>query len=467
LRHIAPLTSDVACTKRVDVGIDPYEEADSVDTLIANVTAVTMNKKMEVLFGSFIGVTNGKITYIGKKPPEETPETIIDGTGMVAMPGLVNCHTHLATTLLRNYFDDCTNAEALDGQLQKMAKLDKEGAKASALLGIAECLRFGITSVSDLSEQAEAVLEAIAEAGIKGNVALAANRFADENEEFDFEADPQCQLLCKLTDQYNGYDNGRIAVEAGIHAEYTGNCQLWEGLADYALEKNLGVQLHLAETDAEAEDCLERTGLYPGELLNCHNFFRTRATAAGCAGLSEEELALLGKKGVTAVVTPIANGKAGLPVAKVKPMVKAGMNVALGTGGGTECGNTDLFESMRALAGAVRTSDGDAGAMPASALLMMATLCGARAQGRSENSGMLEENMDADIVLVDFTAPHLMPCHNVTSGLVFSAKGGDVAMTMVRGKILYQNGKFPTIDLGAVVDTLMQKAIPAVFENKE
>ena len=437
-----------------------------MDTLIANVTAVTVNKKMEVLFGSFIGITGGKITYIGKKPPEETPDTIIDGTGMVAIPGFVNCHTHLATTLLRNYFDDSTNAEALEGQLQKMAKLDKEGAKASALLGIAECLRFGVTSVSDLSEQAEAVLEAVAESGIKGNIALAANRFADENEEFDFETDPQCQLLCKLVKEWNGYDDGRIAVEAGIHAEYTGNCQLWEGLADYALEKNLGVQLHLAETQQEAEDCLDRTGLNPGELLNCHNFFRTRATAAGCAALTEEELALLGKKGVTSVVTPVACGKAGLPLPKVKPMVKAGMNVALGTGGGVECGNTDLFESMRVLANAVRTEDHDAGSMPAAALLMMATLCGARAQGRGASCGMLEENMDADIVLVDFTAPHLMPCHNITAGLVFSAKGGDVAMTMVRGKVLYQNGKFPTVDLNQVVQTLMEKAIPAL-ESKE
>ena len=437
-----------------------------MDTLIANVTVVTMNKKMDVLFGAYLGIAGGKITYVGKKPPEETPDTIIDGTGMVAMPGLVNCHTHLATTLLRNYFDDVSGSEALEGQLQKMAKLDQEGAKASALLGIAECLRFGITSVSDLSEHPEAVVQAVAESGIKGNIALAANRFVDENEDFDFEADPGCQLLCKLVDTWNGYDNGRIMMEAGIHAQYTSNSHLWEGLADYALEKDLGVQLHLSETKEEAEDCADRTGLYPGELLNCHNFFRTRATAAGCAALTEEEQALLGKKNVTAVVTPIADGKAGMATAQVKPLVKAGMNVALGTGGGVECGNVDLFESMRVLASLVRTEEKDATALPAPALLMMATVCGARAQGRGETCGMLDEGMDADIVLVDFTAPHLMPCHNIINGLVFSAKGGDVAMTMVGGKILYQNGKFPTIDLGAVVDTLMQKAIPALMEKE-
>ena len=144
-----------------------------------------MNEKMEVLFGSFIGISGGKITYIGQSAPEEAPEKIIDGTGMVAIPGLVNAHTHLATTALRSYLDDADNREMLTQLLQKEAKMDSKAAKASALLGIAECLRFGITSVSDLYYFPNATAEAAAEAGIKANIALSANRFVDENEEFE------------------------------------------------------------------------------------------------------------------------------------------------------------------------------------------------------------------------------------------------------------------------------------------
>ena len=121
-----------------------------MDTLISNVTIVTMNEQMDVLFGAYLGVTEGKISYIGKTAPKEQPATIIDGTGMVAMPGLVNCHTHLATTALRCCFDDLSGREALENLLQKEAKMDSRCAKAAATLGIAECLRFGITSVSDL-----------------------------------------------------------------------------------------------------------------------------------------------------------------------------------------------------------------------------------------------------------------------------------------------------------------------------
>ena len=435
-----------------------------MDTLISNVTIVTMNERMDVLFGAYLGIADGKISYIAKEPPKEKPAAIIDGTGMVAMPGLVNCHTHLATTVLRCFADDASRREALEQQLTREDKMDSRGAKAAALLGIAECLRFGVTSVSDLYYYPEATAQAVAESGIKANLALSAYRFIDESEDFDFETDEQCAELCRVFEKWNGHDEGRIRVDAGIYGEYTSNYRLWEGLSAWVAETGAGMQLHLAQTQAEAEECLDRTGLGVAELLDAHRLFAGNTTATGCVGLSEYERKLLGKRKVTAVTTPMANAKAGLPATPITDCVKAGMNVALGTGGAAECGNLDLFEVMRFAALDARRTGGDANTMPASAVLMMATACGARAQGRAAQTGMLREGMDADIVLVDFTAPHLMPCHDVMNGLVFAAKGGDVAMTMVRGRILYQNGSFPTIDLGGVVRELMEYAIPRLME---
>ena len=438
-----------------------------MDILISNVTAVTMNPKMEVLFGAYIGIEDGKIVSIEKTPPSQPPKTIIDGTGMVAIPGLVNCHTHLATSMLRSYTDDLSNTEALQQLLQKEAKMDSRSAKAAALLSIAECLRFGITSVSDLYYYPDATAEAVAESGIKANLALSSYRFIDENEDFDFETDEQCQELQRVVDKWHGYDDGRIKIDAGIYAEYTSNYKLWESLAAYGTEKGLGLQLHLAQTAGEVEDCQDRTGMGPGELLNCHRLFALPTTAAGCNCLEEFERKLLGKKKVTAVATPLADAKAGLKSTPVLACVKAGMNVSLGTGSAMECGNLDLFEVMRFAAADARRESGDASSFPASAALMMATVTGAQAQGRSTQCGMLVPGMDADIALVDFSAPHLMPCHNVLNGLVWSAKGGDVAMTMVRGKILYQNGTFPTINLKEVVEELTSYAIPKLFAESE
>ena len=436
-----------------------------MDTLISNVTAVTMNEKMEVLFGAFIGIEDGKIAYIGKTAPKDTPQTIIDGTGMVAIPGLINCHTHLAATALRSYLDDVTGGEALDQQLQKEDKMDSRSALAAAKLAIAECLRFGVTSVSDLYYYPEATAQAVADTGIKANIALSAYRFIDENEEFDFDTDEQCQLLRRVTEKWNGYDDGRIRVDAGIYAEYTSNRRLWEGLLGYAAEQKLGLQLHLSQTQEEVDSCLDRTGLTPAELLDCHRLFSLPTTAAGCGCLTDEDKALLGKRKISAVALPMA-AKAGEKSLDILPCVKAGMNVALGTDGAIESGNLDMFEVMRYAAMSARLSAGNAAALPAPAALMMATVCGARAQGRADRCGMLKEGFDADIALLDYSAPHLMPCHNVLSSLVFSAKGGDVAMTMVRGKILYQNGQFPTIDLTETVRELMEYAIPRLFAEK-
>ena len=436
-----------------------------MDTLISNVTAVTMNPKMEVLFGAYIGIADGKIVSISKSAPEQPPKTIVDGTGMVAIPGLINCHTHLATSVLRCFTDDLTGSDALEALLQKEAKMDSRTAKAAATVAIAECLRFGTTSVSDLYYYPNATAEAVAESGIKANLALSSYRFIDQNEEFDFDTDEQCQELCRVVDKWHGYDNGRIKIDAGIYAEYTSNYRLWEALAGYACEKGIGLQLHLAESQSEVDSCLDRTGMGPGELLNCHNLFAVPATAAGCTFLEPQERALLGRKKVTAVATPLCAAKNGLPSTPIADCVKAGMNVALGTGGAVECGNLDLFEVIRYAAMAERSRTGDASSLPASAALMMATVTGAQAQGRSAECGMLCEGMDADIVLVDFSAPHLIPCHNVLNGLVWSAKGGDVAMTMVRGRILYQNGSFPTLDLRAAVEELTQYAIPTLFQE--
>ena len=434
-----------------------------LDTLISNVTVVTMNERMDVLFGAYVGVTDGKISSISQKAPEEQPKTIVDGTGMVAIPGLINCHTHLAATALRCCFDDLTVREALEQLLQKESKMDSRCAKAAATIGIAECLRFGITSVSDLYYYPEATAQAVADAGIKGNIALSAYRFEADTEKFDFDTDPQCQELQRVAEKWNGFDDGRIRIDCGIHAEYTSNHLLWEGLSTYAKEKNLGMQLHLSESAQEAESCADRTGLYPAQLLDCHGIFSVPATAAGCAGLSDEEMELLSRRKATAVLTPATAAKNGAAAAQILKCVKSGMNVALGTGSAHESGNMDMFSQIRACLQDARRSAADAAAMPAQAALMMATFCGTRAQGRADSCGMLKEGMDADIVLLDFSAPHLIPCMNVLSALAFSAQGGDVAMTMVRGNILYQNGKFPTLDLTKAVEELTNYALPKLF----
>lgn len=150
---------------------------------------------------------------------------------MVLMPGLINCHTHLPMTILRGYADDLKLQEWLNDYIfPREAHLDDRAVKAAAQLAIAECLRFGVTSVSDMYDHCDAICQAVAESGIKANISRGMTMFLGD--EFDFEKFPACQELVALRDKWQGYDNGRIKIEASVHAEYTSTYQLWDALAE-------------------------------------------------------------------------------------------------------------------------------------------------------------------------------------------------------------------------------------------
>lgn len=437
-----------------------------MDTLFSHVSVVTMDARMSVWVDAFVGVTDGKISYLGKKAPEEKPERIIDGTGMVMMPGLINCHTHLPMTLLRGYADDVPYRSWLEDYIfPREEQMDVRAAKAAALLGIAECLRFGVTSISDMYFFEDAVAQAVAESGIKANLAVATTMLLGED--FDFETYPACREMTELHEKWHGYDDGRIRVDCSIHAEYTSSYPLWQALAEYAVNNGLGMQLHLSQTQQEQQQCQEIYGLTQAQVLNCHHVFDAHTTAAHCVHLTPEDMQLLARRGVSAVHCPVSDLKHACGSADVMAMVKAGMNVCLGTDSAASSSNLDLFAQMKACALTAKAKAEDASAVGAAAALMMATVCGARAQGREKQCGQLSVGMDADLILLDFNQPHLIPCHNLISNLVYAASGHDVALTMVRGKILYCGGKFTTIDLNDVARQLHDYAVPTVFAERK
>ena len=411
-----------------------------MDILFSNVTAVTMDEDLRVLFSAFVGVTDGKISYLSRKAPEEKPQKIINGEGMVLMPGLINCHTHLAMSPLRGYADDCELAVWLNDHIfPREERMDDRCVKAATLLSIAECLRFGTTSVSDMYDHCNAIAEAVAESGIKANLARGTTLFG---EEFDVETHPGCREMMELREKWDGFDNGRIRVDASVHGEYTSDHRLWDAVSEYAINEHLGMHVHLSETKAEHEACKDKYGLTPAQLLDCHHLFDVRTVAAHCVWLEPEDMALLARRRVSAVHCPVSNLKLASGCANVQEMIKAATLMAKGV-------------------------TGDPKALPAAAAVMMATVCGARAQGREAECGMMKVGMDADLIMLDFTQPHLMPCHNVLSHLAYAVSGHDVVLTMVRGKILYAAGKYPTIDLESVVHELAAYVMPHIFSPEK
>ena len=436
-----------------------------MDTLFSHVSVITMDERMTILTDAFVGVKDGKIVWVKKKAPEDQPKQIVDGTGMVLMPGLINCHTNLEQTMLRGVGDDCDLRTWLQERVYpRMEQMDAQAAKASALLGIAECLRFGITSVSDLTTHIDAVAEAVSESGIKANIARETTMFLGED--FDFETYPDCQDLVHAHADWHGHDNGRIIIEAGLQGESTSSRELWDAMAEYAINNHLGLHLNLSWLKEEQEECLDRSGLTQAQLLDCHHLFDVRTQAAHCAHLEPEDMALLRRRGASAVYCPVSGQKLATGQADVLAMVKAGMNVALGTDSAAAVGSLDLLQQVRAVSLQAKQATGKADTLPAAAALLMGTVCGAKAQGRAGQCGMIKEGLDADLVLMDFTQPHLIPCHDLVNTVVYEATGRDVVLTMVRGQILYAAGQYPTIDLGAVMKDLTE-AMPRVFTEKK
>ena len=243
-----------------------------MDTLFSHVNIVTMNEQMTLWQDAFVGVTDGKIAYMAKKPPEEQPKKIIDATGMVLMPGLINCHTHLPMYLLRGYADDLNLQDWLEHYIfPREDRLDGRAVKAAATLAIAEALRFGTTSVSDMYYFCDEICQAVAESGIKANISRGTSMFLGDD--FCFDTFPACRELVELKDKWHNYDNGRIKIEASIHAEYTSTYQLWDALAEYAINNGLQLQVHLSETKKEHDECVEKYGLTPAQVLDCHHVF--------------------------------------------------------------------------------------------------------------------------------------------------------------------------------------------------
>ena len=435
-----------------------------MNTLFSNISVITMDERMQVLTDAFVGVTDGRISWLSQKPPEEKPEKIIDGTGMVLMPGFVNCHTRLEETLLRGYADDLSRVDVLEKCYPRLEGMDDRAAKASALLGIAQCLRMGVTSVSDLAFHADAVAQAVSESGIRANIAKELILLSEED--FDQEENPGFKELEALYRQWHGHDHGRILTEAGFLAEYTTRYPLWEAAAAFAAENKLGVQLGLSRHEAEHEDCLDRTGLTPAQIMDCHHVFDGRVQAAHCGALEQEDLQLLGRRNTTAVLCPVTEKKQVFAQADLAKLVKAGMNVAFGTGSMADAGSADLLQQARAGALEAKTKANDQRFMPAPSVLLMTTVCGAKAQGR-DNTGMIKIGFDADLIALDFTQPHLIPGHDLVSSVVYGASGTDVCMTMVRGEILYASGKYTTIDLNELMKELAEYAMPRVFAEKE
>lgn len=392
----------------------------------------------------FLGVSGGKISYIGKQAPQSGEYERIRGERLLACPAFYNAHTHLPMVLLRGYAENLALSDWLNKRVFPFeAQLTGDDIYEATLLAQAEMLRFGCVSATEMYFRLPQLYKATAESRVKMNASNAIICFGDEN----FESFREYGEYRECLENPELRASGRFALDMAVHAEYTSNPAVVEKASAMAKEYGMRMQLHLSETKAEHEECkARRGGLTPAAYFEKHGAFDVPCTAAHCVWLEEGDFEILARNGVTAVNCPISNLKLASGFANVEKLLKSGVNVALGTDGAASNNNLNLFEELKLFALLNKAVSGDPTLITPAQALYAATRAGALSQGR-EDCGLIKEGFKADLFLLDTDRPYMCPAHDPLSNLVYAAQGGDVVLTMCDGEILYRNGEYTTIDV--------------------
>ena len=418
-----------------------------MDILFKNATVITMDEENPYLENAYIAINGKTIEYIGKDKPAEAAKREIDASGKVIMPGLVNTHTHVPMTLFRGLSDDCELNDWLFNHIFPAEdKLTEEKVYAGTSLALCEMLAFGTTSFSDSYFFTDAIFDATLASGIKANLSRSIVGSGE-----GFEAMPSVLEMQSLIEKAKSLGEGRVFADISIHAEYTSETLCRQKVAEYAKKNGLILQIHTSETKSEHEECIKKYGRTPTEQFEYEGLFEgVKPLLAHCCYVTEEDMEIIKRHSGSVAHCPCSNLKLASGVAPVLKMQEKGINVTLGTDGVASNNNTDMFEEIKLFAILHKGINNDPTAIDALTALRTATVNGARAQGR-ENTGVLRTGFSADLIMLDFNRPHLTPVYNPVSNITYAASGSDVALTMVDGKILYENGEFKTLDVERIM----------------
>ncbi len=407
-----------------------------------NARILTMEENREIFHGE-VWVKNERIIYVGDgKDTDSVYQEIqvpcmiwdreIDCEGNLLMPGFKNAHTHSGMTLLRSYADDLPLNDWLNKQVFPIeAKLTKEDIYELTKLAVLEYLTSGITAVFDMYLTPETIFKAFDEMGMRGVQVGGVNNFSQSPELLE-------EWYLKL--------NGKSPLQTfqlGFHAEYTCSKDLLMKISELAHKYRAPVFTHLAETRSEVEGCMERYKMTPMAFLDSLGMFDYGGGGYHCVHMTDDDIAIMKKRGLYAVSNPGSNTKLASGIAPITRFLKAEVPVALGTDGPASNNCLDMFREMFLVTGLAKLKEEDAAAVDAMEVLKMATVNGAKAMGLSDADVLVRGKL-SDIIMIDLNTPNMQPLNNIAKNIVYSGSKTNIKMTMINGRILYEEGKFLT-----------------------
>lgn len=395
---------------------------------IENVTCADGSQKNIVIEGNHI-------QSVGKE--KDRSDTVIDGRKKLALPGLVNTHTHLAMTLLRGFGDDLPLREWLETKVWPNEKrLTGEGAYYGSLLGAVEMVKSGTTCFVDMYFFCKDIARAVEEIGIRGYIGPGI---------FDFpspESDNPFKTALTFIEKYRNKSELVTPIMAP-HALYTCSEETFYQCLDVSKKYDLIFHTHVSETEREVKEFTEKKGMTPVEFLYENGFLSEKFLAAHCVWLTDREIEMFSEKKVKVSHNPVSNMKISAGVMKLPEMLKK-VTVSLGTDGAASNNSLDMMETMKVCALLHKAWTGNPTAVSARTMVEMATVNGARSLGLK--AGVLEKGYLADVVLLDLKEANAVPYHDYVSNVVYSMQSRNVDTVICNGKVILENGNVTTVD---------------------
>jgi len=405
-------------------------------------------------------IKNDIIAEIADEIDESNLDKIIDAKGKILLPGFINTHTHLSMTLFRGLADDLSLDSWLNDHIWPMeANLNGDYCYIGALLGAVELIKSGTTTFSDMYFYMEDVARAVDEAGIRAVLSYGMIDFGDEERRKN-----EINENLSLFKNCNGMADGRIKVFLGPHSPYTASEELLVQVRQLADEYNMGIHIHVSETEKEINDSLDEKGLRPFEYLDKIGLLGPDVVAAHCVWLSDKEIEIIKKHDVKISHNPCSNMKLASGIAPISKLIENDICVSIGTDGASSNNNLDLIEELKTASLLQKVSTLDPKVLNSSQSLAMGTIEGAKALGLDSEIGSIEVGKKADIILIDTNSANMVPdSSSLSSNIIYSANGSNVDTTICNGKILMENKKLTVLD----EQEIFEKAKKAIKELKE